>query len=89
MVVDLLRGFGRKMLTMYVFGRKLLTCSPQHSRQSNFSTLLRIVKLPECDHELTRIWEICTLCPRCEGLDGNCGRRQRARCSNDVNVSDG
>jgi hypothetical protein len=30
-VVALLRGFGRKMLTRYAFGQKLLTCSA-HNR---------------------------------------------------------
>jgi hypothetical protein len=59
-VVALLRGFGRKILTMYVFGRKLLTCSAQHSKLSDFLTSLPLVELRECDHELTRIREICT-----------------------------
>jgi hypothetical protein len=31
-VVGLLRGFGRKMLTRYAFGQKLLTCSAHHLR---------------------------------------------------------
>ena len=60
MVVGLLRGFGRKMLTMYVFGRKLLTCSPHHSPLLGFSNLLRIAKLREFDHELTPILKVCT-----------------------------
>jgi hypothetical protein len=63
-VVTILRGFGRKILTRYAFGQKLLTCSAHQSRSPDFSRQRRTRELTSSDHELTRIREICTVCPQ-------------------------
>ena len=71
MVVGLLHGFGRKMLTRYAFGQKLLTCSAHHSRRPDLPVRAELRNIHKAIMSLRAFEKFALFVRTDDGLDRN------------------